>query len=326
MMNKKLIAVAVCTACAGATLLSSCGEVKASIEPAWYKNTTLNSNISNTKEVLTYKIDFEKGSNNTVTASYSNGVYTTTLVNGIYTWENNEVENVYIYTTEMSVDATFSANGQSVTYTDTISSEVIFSNAENSLKPIKSEKKAKTHFPMYASISSVETEIAEYEYTVTNTYNSSCTKGVSVYKDNDTEKKTEFEIEDDLTFLDNEQLLFAIRGLSLGANASHSLRTYDSSSKLVSEIIVSNKSVSTLTPTFTLGAEKTPIAEPITYNEASVKVNATQSGVEQICYYAAKTSATNNLYRNVMILNKVTMPYSIGTLVFSLENAVFTEK
>ncbi len=335
-MKKKLLIATSLVMAVGLTALTGCSSaVSTSFSANWYKNTSLSTNISGTDETLVYKVEYDgsEKTNGAYTLNYENGVYTTRFTNTTYTWSDGSVENVYSYTTSFSVDITYTVNGESATYTDSVTSNVIFRACDKSLTPIKSEKTVSSHSPAKNSPESLEEAVAYYNYTFVTQYdkevgsaNLTYTKlagDTSSLKDN----SKDFAIADDYSYLDNEQLLLAIRGMDMGSSASETVLCLNASTKAVQAINVSNSAVSEGEFKFNLdGVDMPENGHKLTYNEVSVAINSVQSGTAQTCYFAERTSAENNVYRNVMLYMSAPLPYSLGSLTYTLTDADFSDK
>ncbi len=334
-MKKKLVFIAGAVLTASLVALASCGEVTTSIGANWYKDTSLSSNISGTSEKLTYKVAYDgsDAANTTYSASYADGTYTTELVNSTYTREDGTVENVYLYTTSLVIDVTFTFEGESATYTDEVTTSVIFGTADKSLKPIESVKTVSSHSPASSSAESLDETTVYYHYTFTAAYDKNVTQATLTYTKLDGDESSledstrTYDIDDAYTYLDNEQILFAARGMDLGDSASETVYTLNASRGVVQPVTIENSDV--LEGTFQINIDSSEMPEggyTLTYNAVTISINETQSGSSQTCYYAETTDASNNTYRNVMLYMETTLPYSLGALTYTLTDATFTTK
>ncbi len=326
-MKKPILTSAAALAVSSLLLFASCGEVRTSFSSNWYANTALSTSIGDTFETLTYTVSYEKGSNEYAQVSYENGVYTTTLTNAIYDWEDGSHDNVYVYKTQLTLDVTYTVAGKSESYRDEISSVSVFRTVNENLRPVYSEKTVRAHSLLRSNPIDFDQDVGAYHYSLRTTYNKDVTKAKLVYTDlsDDSQKVTEHKIDDNYTYLDNEQLLFAIRGMNIAASASETVNVLNTSRGIVQPVKITNSAVATMTPAFTVNGKKVE-EESIAYNQLSVAIDDLQSGVAQTCYYAKTVSQTANTYRNVMIVNRSVLPYNMGTLVYTLDDANFTDK
>lgn len=327
-MKKTPIAIASSLLAVSIALFTSCGETATGFSSNWYKNTALSSNISGTEETLTYKIDYDSSekTNTNYEIAYDGGVYTTRLVDSTYQWSDGTTENVYVYSTQMNINVTYTIAGETHTYADSVVSSVTFRTSDRELEPIESSKTVVSHTPVATSPNTFEEGVVAYNYTFETKYSKDLSGATLTYTDDESGESEEssFTLNDKYSYIDNEELLFAIRGMSLNDGESETVQCLNASRKIVQTITVSNASVSALTPTFTV--DGTLPTEDITYNQVTIGINGTQSGSSQTCYLAATTSMLNNAYRNVMIYMKNTLPYGLGSLNYTLVEAVFANK
>ena len=195
-----------------AILLTACTSPsnKVKFSESWYNDTTsdIKSSIS---ETLTYSVGFTAQSNadNQYRAlRYNQGTYTTELVS-VYSEELQTY--LYRYSTELSISGEHECKttGEIFNFTDSVTSEVVFTSAMQGLKPISSKKTLLSHTPSTNSSPMTLAECyAKYNYTVETTYdeNLNGTSVQTIYydaKDENTPAKdpsvttTNFEAKDD---------------------------------------------------------------------------------------------------------------------------------
>lgn len=322
--GKKFLSAIALTLCA-ATLTACAGaSTKVTFEEYWLEDAGIAPNVSpeTVLEALEYDVEFKKSSglNDDYSVHYENGVYTTKLTLN---------QGVYRYETSLSIDVTYTVDGQSDTKTDSIVSWVEFKkNAK--LQPIKSHKEIVNHSPE-SDGATIESCYTKYDYTVDTTYNENGLGGKSVIVNNDpdnnpdtTEKETltkTFTVEDKYTCLDNEQLLFALRGLSQSTSTA-SLSVYAPFSGAVQTINVGYSSLEQGTE-FTFEKNGVSSTQVINYYPVSVKINAQLPGATQTVWIAATTNAHSNTFRNLILQLETPVFYNLGTLVYKLKSASF---
>lgn len=268
------------------------------------------------------------------------GVYTTKL--------EYQSSTIYRYTTTLTVDVTFIlANGESVTKTDTVETEAKFKKADKSLQPISSKKTVRAHAPRDGDVTNLENEydeegnitqvgaFIEYDYEFFIEYNDDLSGGKLTKTDNskyhtlglkDDKKEISFTIDNEkYTYLDNEQYLFALRGISSEqlASASKTVSMYNAS--LMTMETVATTPTSTAKTNFELqlsGGEKT--SYEIEYVPMTVKTSNKNAGLEQTLWYAKTTDSNNNQFRNVLLMMSVQMHFGLGTLRYKLQSANFS--
>lgn len=315
------------------TLLSACsGGTPLSFTANWYRNTALGGSVNDTLEELTYEVSFTPAENDSsFSVEYDTGSYTTRLINANIALSDGSTKEGYIYTTELTISGRYRLGSEvSEDFSDRVSSSVSFLPVTDGLKPVKSEKEVLSTSPIVSLPETLEGAIETYHYTYDVSYDAALTTATAVYTDLNAEtpapETREYAIDGTTTYLDNEQILFALRGLSLSSVAT--FRTVNSVMGIVTEV---STGTSTTGPTslkesvdFTMDgiAVKTEIDAvqvPIIYQ-------STPSGQQQDLVYAATTDTNNNTYRNVLLRMEVPVLQSLGTLVYRLKEAAFTTK
>ena len=323
------------------TLLCACsGGVPLSFAANWNRNTA-DSSVSNTREELVYEVTFTPSETpaGTLTAEYDEGTYTTLLENKNLTLSDGSSQEGYVYTTKLTISGRFRLGSEvSETFTDTVTSTVSFLSASQRLKPVKSEKEVVSTSPVASSPSSLENAFTTYHYTYDVSYDAGLTTATAVYTDLVEREQEdgssalpepetrEYEIEGDTTYLDNEQILFALRGLDLSAGVT--FRTINSVMGHVTEAGTSSNTQSSAAVKtavdFTM--DGTAVKQEIDAIEVPLVYHSSPSGQAQTLVYAATTDPNNNTYRNVLLKMEVPVLQSLGTLVYTLKEATFANK
>jgi hypothetical protein len=320
MKSKKFIALAL--GVAGATLLVSCSNSQIiSFNANWYYDTTT-KNTSENVETLKYDVTFEKTEGlfeKSYLVHYDNGTYVTELKT---TTANGET--VYEYKTELSIPVTFEhrASGEvSETFTDSVVSVVRFKPAVSGLAPVYSEKTMKCHSPVGAEAASIDSCYIAYDYTVSVTYDGTAAS----YKIADTEEnvieKTFTASQKDYSYLDNEQILFALRGMPA---SSQKFVSYSPLTRAMQTISVSVGDKKGLETEFKLNGATNPTAKKnVSYYPFTLKINSKTPGASQEIWVAETTNPLQNTYRNVILKMKMPVSYNIGSLIYTLTEATF---
>ena len=349
-MKKKLFATIALILSTLALASCTASNQTLTFSPNWEKTIITEATTASVEE-LTYLVEHEESSflhkdYYTVQYCYAEGAKKA----GVYTTKLEYLTNsTYRYTTSLTVDVTFTltASGQSVTKTDTVTSEAIFKKADHSLQPISSKKTVKAHSPRDLEVTALETEYdaegkitqvgayIEYDYEFAITYNDDLSGGTLLKTDNsehgtlylpDNQKEINFSINDDkYTYLDNEQYLFALRGISseqLGS-ASKTVNMYNAS-LMTMETAATTPSTAAKT-TFSLqlnGGERTDYE--IDYIPLTIKTSNKNAVVSQTLWYAKTTDGINNQFRNVLLKMEVPMHFGLGRLIYKLQSANFS--
>lgn len=315
------------------TLLSACsGGTPLSFTANWYRNTALGGSVNDTLEELTYEVSFTPAENDSsFSVEYDTGSYTTRLVNANIALSDGSTKEGYIYTTELTISGRYRLGSEvSEDFSDRVSSSVSFLPVTDGLKPVKSDKEVLSTSPLLSSPETLEGAIETYHYTYDVSYDAALTTATAVYTDLNAEtpapETREYAIDGTTTYLDNEQILFALRGLSLSSVAT--FRTVNSVMGIVTEV---STGTSTTGPTslkesvdFTM--DGTAVKTEIDAVQVPIIYQSTPSGQQQDLVYAATTDTNNNTYRNVLLRMEVPVLQSLGTLVYRLKEATFTTK
>ena len=312
MKMKKLAPVLALALCVSA--LSGCtGKQQVSFNRFWQQNSLLTKEPIH--ETLVYDVSFESGSGLDKMGyglSYENGVYKTVL-----TSEEVDGKIVYTYTTELTISATYTLGTESETVNDRVYSESKFYGAE--LKPISSKKEIVSHSPASGgSMLEVNDCYDAFDYTVSIDY--ATNKSVVTAK-GETPVERSFEIDDDkYSYLDNEQILFALRGISSGVNSAKVL-AYSPFAGTVQTVAWTFAQEASAKFTFEKNGEE--ISPTITYRPVSIVLDEKNPGATQTAWIAKTTNDQNNTYRNVMLKLQTPLSYSLGTLVYTLNSATY---
>ncbi|MBQ2740772.1 MAG: hypothetical protein IJF39_04040 [Clostridia bacterium] len=348
-MKKKLFAAIALTLSTLAFAACAPGNQTLTFYANWEKTIISEANNAS-EETLTYYVEHEESSFlqkefYDVKYCYANGakkagVYTTSLT--------YPTEDTYLYQTTLTMDVTFIlANGESATKTDTVITEAKFKKTNTSLQPIYSKKTVHAHAPRNGEVHALEnvydaegklTQIGafvEYDYEFLIEYKDDLSGGTLTKTDlsehgtlglQDGKQTIEFSIADKkYTYLDNEQYLFALRGISSEqlATASKTVSMYNAS-LMTMETVATTPSSSAKT-NFELqlnGGEKT--SYEIEYVPLTVKTNTKHANLSQTLWYAKTTDSNNNLFRNVLLKMSVPMYFGLGTLHYTLQQANFS--
>ena len=316
----------------GATLMSvmlfaSCTSPskKVSFTENWYLDTTYGIK-ENVNETLTYSVSFEAGSSADTeyrALRYNAGVYTTTLV-------SEQMDNgtlVYRYTTNLQISGEHECKttGEIQNFNDSVTSEVVFTNAIQGLKPITSVKTISSHTPTtVVQPASIKDCYIKYDYTVETTYdqNLNGTSVQTVYTEGQEPRVTTTNFEaknDDYTTLDNEQLLFALRGMS--SYSAQYFNVYNNAWKRSQLVILSVGAESSEEFSFEMNGENKKAT--ISYIPVSLNIQEQNKGADKTIWIAKTSDRTNNIYRNVILSFSLPINNAFGTFEYKLTKANF---
>ncbi len=303
----------------------------------WYSNTKNYGEITGTSESLTYTVKFVPNASysGNVNVEYEAGKLTMAL-RDINVSASNPVENVptgshvYHLHSEYSMTGKFSYKGQQTdAFTDAFTSDVYFLGVADSLRPIYSSKRVESHIP-FTGAEKLEDVCVQYSYLYTAAYNDALTETTITQRDlasTDEAEVTTRKLSGGGTFLDNEQILFAIRGLDL--SASFTFRTVNPAGKSTTSVYTPEApSMEDYTANFSMQVGSGEAKTVGTVKAARLKFgyNAANPGQTQTAVYARCTNPDENLYRNVLLHLEIDALYSLGTFHYDLSSAVFNNK
>lgn len=322
-MKRKSV-VAISTLLIASSLLASCGGggEKVSFGEYWYKNSSVRAEVG-AEEILSYDVSFTAGSgiSKNYELAYSNGEYSTSFK---LVEENGK--KFYRLSSTLTIDVTYTFGGNDVTFTDTTNSLVEF-EANTAFTPIKSEKHVVSHSPRKTNDS---TELSGcydvFDYSATVVYNGASGTATVVNNTNNATKSHSFELDDadDYTYIDNEQLYFALRALQPTARAS-TLLVYAPFSKVAQQISATfGSKVSNEKFKFVKNSETMPTdGYAVEYVPITIALAEKNSGSPQLIKVATTNDADRNTNRNLILEIQTPLSYNLGTLSYKLKSAKF---
>lgn len=319
---------------APAALLCGCGGMTPGLNfrANWYKRTDLVSNVEDTFEQLEYAVSFDAArSENGFSLSYFDGVYKTELKNAKLQMDDGGKKDGYIYTSELNIKVRFELNGEkSDTFEDRVYTEAQFLSPAEGLSPVSSFREVSSHVPYTEVPLSIDACFQTYRYTYQTDYDDAVTTATAVYTDltaPDKEPQTRtYDLKGNGTFLDNEQILFALRGLDLASKTT--FRSINSVTGRVQEVSLSNVSACPAEHLdWSIEADgQTVNTADIGGVSAMIAFSGSNGGQPQTLVYAKKSDPLSNTYRNVLLELNAPVVYSLGVLHYRLSKAVFTTK
>lgn len=317
MKTKKLLPI-LATLVVGATAaLSGCtaGNTTIEFKNYWLKNHLTPQNSFT--ETLKYDVKFEKAAGYddiSYNYEYTDGEYVATLTQ----FSNDQFE----YKTKLTVNVTFSPKGagESISVTDIVESSVLFQTASKHLAPIQSSKTVLSHFPMnITKDAELEDCYRKFNYTVSTSYTEG--KGVCTYQDLIPEengavsepKILKVDMGEKLTYLDNEQLLLAMRAFDPTVNSGN-VHSYSPYAKTTQKIAYSFKAEEEASAELSIaenGAEATK--KKFKYRVATLSIKAANSGQAQTAWVATEN-------RNLILRLETPFSFNHGKLVYTLKS------
>lgn len=264
-------------------------------------------------EVLEYDVRFEAGRDYGYGLNYE-GTYKTVLQTRV-----TPEGYLYLYTTELHVDVTYTFGEESKTLTDHVTTEVEFYPAENGLKPISSKKSVESSSPMMTSPTSIEGCYRTYAYELTTTYEGK--EGKTILTQNSETTEQTFTIDDEkMSYLDNEQLLLSLRALPSSVSSAQ-LLAYSPFTASVQKISVGFSNNEEGEFEYLKNGES--VKQTIPYRPVQIQINAQNSGFAQTAWIARTDNTTANVYRNVMLRLETPLYQSFGSLIYTLKSVEY---
>ena len=326
MKIKRLVGIAVLLPLA---LLSGCRSVNSLTYGSYWYGDTTNSNIfSGETETLEYAVTFTPSESADLKLSYD-GTYTMRLGD-----ENRLVDGAsvpcYHLSTELTVTATFTLGNDSMTFEDSVVSDVYFLSVADGLRPLESSKTVTSTSPLNAHPASLDKDVAyhTFRYATHTVYNADLSSATFRIENldpeaNDAPKEVTIALSDKGSYLDNEQLLFALRGLDM--TATENFRTINPTKRIEEKLAFSDAPEAVLQPaSFTLNGEE--VNAEIEARKVTLAYQSEASGQSQTFVYATHSGTAGNRYRHVLLSYQAPAIQSVGTVVYTLKAATFTSK
>ncbi len=317
MKTKKLLPI-FATMLVGATAaLSGCtaGNNAIAFKHYWLKNPI--SPQKSFTETLKYDVKFEKAAGYddlSYRYEYTDGEYVTTLTQ----FSNDQFE----YTTKLTINVTFSSDraGEVLVMQDVVESSVLFQTANKDLAPIQSSKTVLSHFPMNITGSAALQDCyLKSNYTLSTVYAEG--KGVCTYQDliPDADGKVSeakilnVDLGKKLTYLDNEQLLLAMRAFDPTVNSGnvHSFSPFTRTTQKVAYSFKAEEEASAELAIAENGAEATK--KKFKYRVATLSLKEANSGQAQTAWVATEN-------RNLILRLETPFSFNHGKLVYTLNS------
>lgn len=318
-MKKTIKAGAAALLCASVFALSSCSSAATvAFNQNWYANNTLNDAKLETSETLVYDVSFsDTGENESYSVHYDDGTYTVRLS----VEPNYRGKNAYKLTTTLELSGEYSRGEEKKAFSDKLESECYFRSAKDALSPVYSKKQVLSTSPLAESADSLDQAVKTYDYVVECTY-ADDGKSVDVtYTDRaapDNSKEYTRKLKSSYTIVDNECLLFAIRGLNSSAYLSV-FNPYTGALETVGASFATQASDKTYAFAMDGNEEK---GHTMSAYSVNIGLTGTQlTGKIRTAVYAA---ASAHEYRNVLLQLTTPLTYSLGALEYKLKSASFT--
>lgn len=306
-------------------MLGGCGggTVNVSFSANWYANTATTS-LTDTSETLEYDITFQPSENRDYALSFGKGSFTSVLTDETYSYPDGGQERVYKLHSEQHITGKYALSGtEGEPFEATSVSDVWFLGVRDNLRPVKSEKEVHNFAPVALPTTEKMSEETHFKYTIV--YNKECTEAEFTLDDLLTEEEgtTQKISVTPSRFVDNEEILFALRGVD--PTVQTALNSIDPQTKRVVGLQMGT------VPTAKTEAVKfmrngVLVDATIDAYEIRLGYNSSYPGPTRILTYAARTGTGNNLYRNVLLRFVSPAMNDFGDFTYTLASATFNEK
>lgn len=350
-----VLAAGAVTVLAGCGGCSSCNNNKnlAVTNSNWYTGTSYKgiqpsfvpdeTHAEYTKEIIEYTVTHDKSSagNGVYSADYDEGTFTTEFYAFEYDWNGNrfysanEKEILYVFKTDLDIPSlkyTLKAtNEQTETYHDSVKSVVYFRAAGKRLQPVYSKQEIDSHSPASLQPSSLKYVCDHVNKTYENFYSFDCTEVTTVDGESESVYKELGNIK--FSVFDNSSLYIAARSLKLSESLSQTVYLYNAISGGASEYALTGASTAldstegkTEIKAISAEMQRAGLFVPSENRETipAVALNIGYAGGDlhgttQTIWYAAIEDADRNVGRTTMLKLSIPLPYSLGTLNYSLK-------
>ncbi len=301
----------------GASTLAACGATdnKITFGNYWQKNAL--SEGEKVEETLTYAVNYEKnvGADGLgYTFDYGEGSYVTKL---------STTAEGYRHTSILTIPVTYTFGEQTKEFTDVVTTTVDMQNTSAGLRPISSIKEVLSHTPVNTTPTDIKGCYMEYAYTVTTTYKEgAAASSVVNYLETETTKAStstsDFTYgQEDYSYLDNEQLLLALRAIpsSVTSTKVEAYNPFVKSTQLINFTFSATTGAS-----FSYKLNGTDVSnKEISYRPVNITLDAKNPGASQTAWIATTSNPENNENRNMMLKLETPLSYNFGKLIYTLK-------
>ena len=311
-----------------ATTFAACGDKAVTFGHYWFLDPSAKDKAFYECAEYTVTSEAFKNSYANYAVEYS-GTFTTTF-------EYNQLEGHYTFATKLDVDVTFTLGETEKKYEDSAESFVKFDAKDNKLRPIESSKKILCHTPISGKFDAVEKcfAVIDYEYTTKyDTDKGNVVSGECKITNNKGETKEStisktFGYVKDLTFIDNEQILVAVRAFSEDATSATlgSYSVFASNTQKIKLSFADEEDKASEAFAYTLvdanGTETQKQLKELC-RTASINLEQTNPGVTQKIKFVKAKDATNNTYRNLILEMTTPLSYGMGEIYYKLNKVSY---
>lgn len=306
------------------------------------------------KEVSTYSVDFTKGNNtayevNYVTDGSKPASYVTQFYATEYDWTSssipegyrveNTTEYVYVYKTEVELSGEITFGEEKKEFTNHISTVAYFRSAQDNLQPVYAKQDIKCTTPANFIPTSIETAYVEMDCVYETFYNFGCTEATVVCTDNaDAENSgiTKTGVSTAYSLFDSNSLDIALRSLTFSGT-----QVFDTFIAIEASTFTYQASSSAETVLDTTKDNDAQIAQALDaavasgylfagndadgnreykYNALTLSYVSAMPGSSSVYWFSSVTDTRLNATRAAMLKVINPVPFSLGSLTYTLSS------
>lgn len=304
-------------------LLAACGgNTDLDLQANWYSD-PVHANIQSDKEELSYEVTYTPPASKDPLASfeYETGTYKTTLQerSSLASYAAWAKGTGYTYHAELKIAGSYTYGGKTESFEDTVTSDVVFMNVDNLLRPVRSDKR-------YNVTTYYAGAVVNYNYAYTATYNEKLSETEiavrdlreNVSEENSLNASKKIKLKGSGTFLDNEEIFLALRGLDL--TVSSTFRTVNPVTRERMNVATSSSKETKYVGSFTVDGAPTGEID-VKAVSFSIGYTASKSGMAQSLVYALPSS--DHDFRNVLLEMTTVAPDGAGSFTYKLKEMNF---
>ena len=361
---KKTIKVLALALCAGSTvLMAACGgtvSYKTTTSPNWEIRNSAGSELTSDserlthKEVAAYEIKHEKGTNTYFEYS-EGGSYTTSFYAKEYDWNSSSIPEefrvadttdiVYVYETALSLSGTITVKGAKRTFENTVTTISYFRSANDNLTPVYSKQDIVCTSPNSLTPADLASAYIEMDCVYEIYYSRNGKSAIVSTTDRSssqpetTEKKVSASSE--YSVFDASYVAVAMRSMTFsGTHTFDLMRAVEEQTsrftascggktKLDREdeeyaAIVSALDSAVESGYLIAGADEDGVIN-YTYNQLTLGLSSDMPGPSSAYWYAHVSNSDLNTCRAALIRVSETIPFGLGSLVYSLSSLTYVE-
>lgn len=359
----KIFALAICAG--STVMMAACGGIvnyKTTTSPNWeIRNPSggeLNANSDRLthKEVATYEIAYEKGANTNYSFEYNDGgTYVTSFYATTYDWNSvaipeeyrvaDATDIVYVYETALNISGSVTVSGAKREFENAITTRSYFRSADNNLTPVYTMQDIVCTSPntlLPADLASAYIEMnCVYEIFYNRDGNSAIIKTTDrTSSDPQTETATAG-LGSEYSVFDATYVAMAMRAMTY--SGTHTFDLMRAAEKQTSRFQAAcggelaldreNEAYATIFGAldgavesgYLIAGEDEEGNLNYTYNELTLSLVSDMPGPSSTYWYAHVSNGDLNTCRAALIRMNETIPFSLGSLVYSLASLEYVE-